>query len=132
MDFHRPILDKARVAELAPYELSSLAACLHSFYTGIENLFKQIANDIDGSIPSGMTSHISLLRQMAQPTSLRPAVISDELRQRLRDYMDFRHVFRHAYSFELKWRKMADLILHCEDTLDMLQTELEAFFSNAA
>ena len=27
------------------------------------------------------------------------------------------------------WRKMADLVLHCEETLDRLQTELEAFFA---
>jgi len=129
VDFFRPLLDKAQSSEPEPLELPALASYLHSFYTGVENLFKQIAQDIDGSFPSGPDSHISLLRQMAQPTDLRPPVISEELRRQLRDYMDFRHVYRHAYTYELKWRKMADLVLHCEETLDRLHTELEAFFA---
>ena len=129
MDFHRPMLEKARSAELEPHELSSLAACLHSFYSGIENIFKQIARDIDGSVPSGMFSHSDLLTVMARPTSSRSAVISEELLETLDAYLDFRHVFRHAYTFDLKWRKMADLVLHCEETLDRLQTELEAFLA---
>jgi hypothetical protein len=129
VDFFRPLLDKLRSSEPEPLELPALASYLHSFYTGVENVFKQIAQDIDGSFPSGLNSHIILLGQMAQTTDHRPAVISEELRRQLRDYMDFRHVFRHAYTFELKWRKMSDLVLHCEETLERLQTELDAFFA---
>lgn len=128
MDFFRPLLDKAQGAEPEPLELPALASYLHSFYTGVENVFKQIATDMDSSLPSGVNSHINLLGQMARGTDRRPPVISEELRRRLRDYMDFRHVFRHAYTFELKWRKMSDLVLRCEETLDRLQAELETFF----
>ena len=76
-----------------------------------------------------MFSHSDLLTVMARPTSSRSAVISEELLETLDAYLDFRHVFRHAYTFDLKWRKMADLVLHCEETLDRLQTELEAFLA---
>ena len=129
LDSFRPLLEKLRASEPDYVEMSALAAMLHSFYTGIESIFKRIAEEIDDSFPSGLSSHAALLGQMAHPTDQRPPVISDDLRLRLRYYLDFRHMFRHAYTTEMKWRKMADLVLHCEKTLDRLQTELEAFFA---
>ncbi len=36
---YHPLLEKCRLEEPSPIELSALAALLHSFYTGIENLF---------------------------------------------------------------------------------------------
>jgi hypothetical protein len=129
LETYRPLFEKVHSSEPDHTELGALAAVLHSFYTGIENIFKRIAMEIDDSLPSGLSSHAGLLGQMAQPTDLRPAVISGDLRLRLRHYLDFRHMFRHAYAIEMKWRKMADLVLHCEETLDRLQMELEAFFA---
>ncbi len=41
--------------------------------------------------------------------------------------MDFRHVFRHAYTFELRWRKMARLALTMQATLRRVEDELGAF-----
>jgi hypothetical protein len=110
-------------------ELSALAAMLHSFYTGIENIFKRIALEIDGNIPSGYASHSDLLAAMARSTSNRPPVISEELRVRLSAYLSFRHVFRHAYSFQLEWDKMRDLVQQSQVTWQQLQTELDRFFS---
>lgn len=109
--------------------MQALSAHLHAFYTGVEKVFSYIAKDIDGGLPTGVAWHTRLLTSMSQHTDARPAVISEDLYIRLYDYMTFRHMFRHAYAFDLKWRKMADLVLHCEDTLDRLQTELKAFFA---
>lgn len=109
--------------------MSALATMLHSFYTGIENIFKRIAVEIDGSIPSGYASHSKLLAVMTQITQHRPAVISDGLRTRLSAYLSYRHVFRHAYSFQLEWDKMRDLVLQSEETWQQLQNELDRFFS---
>ena len=110
-------------------ELSALATMLHSFYTGIENIFKRIALAIDGNIPSGISSHSDLLTQMSQPVGNRPAVISETIRVRLSAYLGFRHVFRHAYSFHLEWAKMRDLVIQSQATWQQLQTELDQFFS---
>ena len=129
VDFTGPLLEKVKSAEPEPYELQALAAHLHSFYTGIEKIFSYIAKDIDNALPSGPASHARLLTAMSQPAKVRPAVISEELYVKLYEYMDFRHVFRHAYTYDLRWRKMSDLVLHCEETLDRLQTELEAFLA---
>lgn len=42
-------------------------------------------------------------------------------------YLQFRHVFRHAYLFHLRWEKMAPLVLHCEQLLADLEAALDLF-----
>lgn len=59
----------------------------------------------------------------------RPAVISPEPHEKLFHYLNFRHVFRHAYSFELQWKKMAPFVSECDATLNQLQLELGRFFA---
>ena len=108
-------------------ETSALSAMLHSFYTGIENLFKRVAVHLDQGMPQGEMWHSRLLDSMVVPTADRPVVISDELRDHLRGYLSFRHVFRHAYAFELRWSKMSPLVLDCEKTLKWLGRELDGF-----
>jgi len=112
-------------------ELSALAAFLHSFYTGLENIFKRVAVELDGEAPSGEAWHRQLLDAMAAPTSLRGALISESLRNTLSEYLAFRHVFRQAYSFDLRWEKMSALVLNCEAAFQRLEKELEAFLQKA-
>ena len=127
-DSHETLLVKVRRIEPDSIELSALSAFLHAFYTGIENIFKRIALEIDKSLPAGERWHADLLSQMARPFAERPAVISGELCIQLGKYMEFRRVFRHAYTFELKWAKMADLVLHSGQVLEELQAELKSLF----
>jgi hypothetical protein len=47
---HQPLLDQVRSQAPSAIELSALAALLHSLYTGIENLFRRIAIEVDGGI----------------------------------------------------------------------------------
>lgn len=126
---HRPLLEKSRSQAPDPIELSALAAFLHSLYTGIENLFRRVAIEIDGGIDRGEGWHRRLLLQMAEERGSRPAVISPGLLDRLQPYLQFRHVFRNAYSFQLQWDKMQPLVLHCEEIFSDLQTEIAAFAS---
>ena len=97
-------------------EIDALAALLHSFYTGIENIFKRISATLDNGPPGGPFWHVELLNSMTRCTTSRPAVISHELCKTLRQYLDFRHVFRHAYAFDLQWSKMAPLVSECRMT----------------
>ena len=127
---YRDLFSMASRAEPAGIEVLALSALLHSFYTGVENVFKRIADEIDGSIPSGGRYHAQLASQMAQPLGARPAVISRDLRNRLGEYLEFRHVFRYAYSFNLDWAKMSRLVIGCEETLRLLEAELAEFFGS--
>jgi len=128
VDRNRDLIDKARQAEPNDLELTGLAAFLHSFYTGIESIFKRIAVEIDGGAPTGGQSHTVLLGSMAKPGATRSAVISEDLRADLWEYMNFRHVFRHAYVFDLRWRRMSKLVFNSESVLNRLEAELRRFF----
>jgi hypothetical protein len=127
LDIHRPLLAKCAGLAPDPIERSALAAMLHSFYTGIENVLKRIAVECDAGLPQGDTWHRALLDAMTRPGPRRPAAISQATRDALRPYLDFRHVFRHAYSFDLRWEKMSALVTRCEQTWRNVEGELTAF-----
>ena len=110
-------------------ELLALAALLHSFYTGVENIFKRIILHQEGAVPASPFWHKDLLNRMAQPFRNGPAAISPALQERLKDYLDFRHAFRQAYSFQMRWDRMAPLVQHCLETFSLLEKEMRAFLS---
>jgi len=124
---HHALIEKCAAVAPEPIEVSALSAMLHSFYTGVENLFKRVALQIDEEMPEGDLWHSRLLEIMTEATARRPAIISDTLRDTLRGYLSFRHVFRHAYSFELRWAKMAELVLGVERTFRLLEEEISRF-----
>jgi len=47
------LLEKSKVEEPTLVELTAIGSILHSFYNGVENIFKTIGKNIDGEIPSG-------------------------------------------------------------------------------
>jgi hypothetical protein len=106
---------------------AALASILHSFYTGVENLFKRIATATGETLPTAATWHRDLLTAMSEAGPGRPAVISEDARAALRPYLAFRHAFRHAYTFDLQWDKMQDLVLALDDTWRRVDAELAAF-----
>ena len=46
-------------------EKAALAAILHSFYTGVENIFKRVAIALDGGSPQGSFWHSDLIKSMS-------------------------------------------------------------------
>ena len=128
---YRPLLHRCETTVPGEIELAALAAMLHSFYNGVENLLKRVAVETGEGLPAGDVWHRRLLDQMSEPTGDRPAVLTEDLRSRLRPYLDFRHVFRHSYTFDLRWNKMRELVLHCDETLTALRDSLGGFLSDA-
>lgn len=108
-------------------ESMALGAMLHAFYNGIENIFKRIAVHCDEAAPRGQAWHRQLLNSMAKTGQARPAVISEAFLNVLKNYLDFRHFFRQAYGFQIKWEKMASLVQECEKALSELENELFEF-----
>ena len=128
-EIHRPLLERCRVQEPDAIELSALGAFLHSFYTGVENLFRRVTIELGGRMPQSEAWHQRMLHEMMQSDERRPAFISAELGEQLKIYLGFRHVFRQAYSFQLHWEKMAPLVHSCEETFARLQAEIGDFVS---
>lgn len=111
------------------FELHGLAAYLHQFYTGVESIFERIAVVLGEGLPRGQYWHVDLLNQMAEERAgERPAVIDEPLRARLKDYLDFRHFFRHAYGYTLEWSQLRWKVESLTDTLKLLRDQLDDFF----
>lgn len=121
------LIAKCRHTAPTGIELSALAATLHSFYTGVENIFKRVSVELDGQQVRGDAWHRDLLLRMKAPTAHRPALLSEELHDTFSEYLRFRHVFRNSYSFDMDWRKMSPLVLCLEETFQKLDTALDDF-----
>jgi len=114
--------------ELSFIEVRAAASILHDFYSSVERIFKNIALLIDKNLPSSENWHIELLSQMAKPfAKIRGPVISEELFDNLKEYLKFRHLFRHIYGFELKWERFKELCTKLDNILKEIKTEIENF-----
>lgn len=58
---------------------------------------------------------------------VRPAVISEEVRDMLEEYRGFRHVVRNVYTHHLNPEKIERLITGVEPVLEKLTNELTSF-----
>jgi hypothetical protein len=110
------------------FYLDSVALNLHAFYSGLERIFEKLASTIDGAIPSAANWHQELLAQMqTEIPSVRPAVISSQLKESLEEYRGFRHVVRNVYTYHLKPEKLKILVSNLETTIRLASEELTAF-----
>ena len=88
LETHQGLLERCRKAKPTAGELAALAAILHGFYNGVENIFKRIAVALDGGAPQGEFWHSELIERMASPSKKRPALLSDTLNERLQELLD--------------------------------------------
>jgi DNA-directed RNA polymerase sigma subunit (sigma70/sigma32) len=109
-------------------EVRAAASIMHDFYSGVEKIFERIAISVDKNLPKGDRWHIELLSQMVKPFMHRKmAVISQNLFEKLKKYLDFRHLFRHIYGFELDWDRFKNLCVELESASSEFKTEIDAF-----
>lgn len=109
-------------------ELRAAGSILHDFYTGLEKIFRLIALEIDGNLPSGEEWHKRLLDRMAvEVEDLRPPVIDGSLKEQLSEYLRFRHLFRHIYGFELNWDRCRPLVRKLPEINRELTNRLDKF-----
>ncbi|ACK67327.1 hypothetical protein PCC8801_3358 [Rippkaea orientalis PCC 8801] len=112
-------------------ELNGFASYLHQYYTGIEKIFQRIAIHIDHYCPTGEHSHIDLLNQIASDIpEIRKAIITPEQAIILREYLAFRHFFRHAYGYQLRWSEMQIKLELMSDTLSQLHQQIINLLDN--
>ena len=106
--------------------LDGVALNLHGFYTGVEQIFEDIARTIDRSLPSGW-HHDLLLQMSGELKSVRPPVISRETRHCLDEYRSFRHVVRNIYTFNLKSPRIQNLAEQLHDCYLEVKNDLDDF-----
>ena len=110
-------------------EITAIASVLHSFYNGVENIFLSIAKGCDHQVPTGAQWHRDLLAHMMHGTEHRGRVISAALAQKLRNYLGFRHVYRHSYAFFLEWSELQELVTALPALWVHMQEELAIFLT---
>ena len=119
-----------RTAVPTPFELRGFGSLLHDFYTAVEDVFEVVAGDVNGSLPEGTTWHKEILVKMSiSIPGLRPAVISEELRWKLDEYLRFRHVFRNVYGYLLDWRRIRPLLENLGSVYRQFAREVDTFRS---
>lgn len=108
--------------------VDSVALNLHGIYSGVERLFELIARHVDDRLPSGVTWHRELLKQMARDLpGTRPAVIGEDSAESLDELRRFRHLVRNVYTVNLSPEKMAGLLSVLPALWSKLRAELLAF-----
>jgi hypothetical protein len=98
------LMKKSRNAEMDSIDCRATAACLHSSYNGYEKIFIMLARNEGIVINADHKWHKNLLDIIGS------RFFSQSLVEDLAKLLGFRHFFRHAYSFSLKWENMEPLI----------------------
>jgi hypothetical protein len=108
--------------------LEAAALYLHTFYAGLEQIFSEIAREIDNALPSHEAWHVALLRQMAaEIPQTRPAVLRKSSQICLDEYRAFRHVVRNVYTFHLNPQRIAELAAGVPACYQAVQQDLSRF-----
>lgn len=107
------------LSELSELELAGVAALLHNFYNGIENILKQILQTKNISIPEGASWHKDLLF-----TAINRQFISESLGNNLKSFLAFRHFFSHAYALDLHSNRMLPLVNETNIIFIKFKTEI--------
>lgn len=121
------LLERARRETPGMIEITAIASIMHSFYNGLENIFRSIARESDADIPTGERWHRDILTRMMESTVLRSPVLSHEAFFRLTEYLAFRHFYRHSYSFILDWDELEKLVIPLPEIWEQVKHELHTF-----
>lgn len=95
----------------------------------MENIFRQIAFEVDLCLPDGSREHKELLVQMAKPYAKRPPVISKTTFENLQEFLAFRYLFIRFDTDELDYQKTEQKAKQVSPVFDMIFKELDAFIA---
>jgi hypothetical protein len=108
--------------------INSLAYKLHNLYSAYEDIFKLIARFFENQIEDITRYHIGLISRMRIAIEgIRPKLLSEDSYRILDELRGFRHIFRHAYTYELDAERIIRLSEKAEKLGDIFAKDLEKF-----
>ena len=113
---------KERLPFLEFLELAGVATILHNFYNGIENILKLILIEKNIPLPNGSSWHKDLL-ELAEEKG----IISKSTRERVGEYLSFRHFFSHAYALDLYAERLEPLVKNIKQVYSYFKNDISDF-----
>ena len=104
---------------LSELELAGVAALVHSFYNGVENIVKQLVQARGIALPMGESWHKELIQTAAEA-----GILSEATSQGVREYLAFRHFFAHAYAFDLDPERLEPLVANLASVDEQFRSDL--------
>ena len=110
-------------------ELIVVSYRLHSLYTAIENIFRNIANAFENQVSQKSWHREVLQRMRLDLTPLRPAVIDAEAYEKLDEMRRFRHVFRTMYGLDLDPLRLQVVLRRALELKALYREQIERFLA---
>ncbi|MFQ5454993.1 MAG: hypothetical protein ACE5EA_02170 [Nitrospirota bacterium] len=107
---------------------NSLGYRLHNLYSAYEDMFKLIVRFFENQIEDMARYHTYLLKRMLiEIEEIRPNLLSDESFKVLDELRGFRHLFRHAYGYELESERIIKLAEKSMKLRETFKRDFEIF-----
>jgi len=126
-----PLLNLCKIKEQPDIiEMTAAAQVLHSFYNGVESIIVLLFKYLNEKLPNDFRWHKTLL-EMAFGANLKNIrIFGDDKKEKLNNYLSFRHFIRHSYSSELDWKIMGPLVSEIEGMWQKVKIDFGMFIKN--
>ena len=106
----------------------SIGYQLHNLYCAWEDLFELVAKTFENNIHDRGRYHLELLKRMTLAIEgVRPALLTQEVFVLLNNLRSFRHLFRHAYSYDLDENKVRIVLMDAMKLRHLYQNDISIF-----
>jgi hypothetical protein len=126
----KPLLDLCKIKEPDFIEITATAQVLHSFYNGVESVILLFFKNSEEKLPNDIHWHKTLFEMAFGKNSKNIRIFNDDIKEKLEEYLSYRHFIRHSYSSELKWDEMAPLVKELDEIWKLIKINFEIFLKN--
>jgi len=116
---------KLEKTEYTISEQAAIGAFLINFYSGIENILKQMLKFDKLKVDDSTDWHEKVLRKSGEIAILPPDLI-----QLLSKYLAFRNYFLHTYIFNIKWDDMKFMVDSARDVVSNVHSEVDEYMQS--